>query len=53
MHVNEASLRSVLAGSPDRHVYVIDRDWIPEEEESDYEDSEDEGVEAIDIKPID
>lgn len=44
MHVDEASLRSVLDDSQDWHVNIIDRHWIPEEEESSYEDSEDDEI---------
>lgn len=41
MHVDEASLRSVLDDSDDWHVNIIDRDWVPEEEESHGEESDD------------
>lgn len=38
IHVDETSLRSVLDDSKDWHLNFINRFWIPEEEESDYED---------------
>ena len=39
MHVDEESLRSVLDDSKDWHINIINRSWIPwEEEESDRED---------------
>lgn len=44
MHVDEASLQSLLDDSRDWHVNIINRHWIPEEEESDYEDSEDDEI---------
>jgi hypothetical protein len=44
VQVDEASLRSVLDDSRDWHVNIINRDWVPKEEESEYGDSEDDEV---------
>jgi len=44
MHVDEGALRSVLDDSRDWHVNIINRDWIPEEEEVEYGDSEDDEI---------
>lgn len=41
IHVDEESLRSVLDDSRDWHVNLVNRDWAPEEEESDAEESDD------------
>lgn len=39
MHVDEESLRSVLDDSKDWHINIINRSWIPwEEQETDRED---------------
>jgi hypothetical protein len=40
-HVDEASLRSVLEGSDNWHVNIVNRRWIPEDDESDEEDPQD------------
>ena len=41
IHVDETSLRSVLDGSEDWHLNLVDRSWISEAEQSDEEDPED------------
>jgi hypothetical protein len=41
IHVDQTSLRSVLDDSRDWHLNLIDRGWIPEEEQSDDGDLED------------
>jgi hypothetical protein len=56
MYVDEESLRSVLDNSRDWHVKIINRDWVPEEELSDAEESDDDeevpdGVREADIWP--
>lgn len=45
MQLDENFLALILDGSRDWRVNIINRDWIPEEEGSDYEDSEVEDVE--------
>lgn len=40
LHIDEASLRSVLDDTDDWHVKVINRRWISDEDESDDDDSE-------------
>jgi hypothetical protein len=46
MHVDETSLRSVLDKSRDWHVNIINRHWIPEEEESDNDEEDPEDDEG-------
>lgn len=53
MHVDEESLRSVLDDSDDWHVNIVDRDWIPPEEESDAEDSDDDEDEPDEVLEVD
>jgi hypothetical protein len=48
MHVDETSLRSVLDKSRDWHVNIINRHWIPEEEESDDDEADPEDDEDFD-----
>lgn len=48
MHVDKASLRSVLDDSRDWHINLIDRNWTPAEDESDDDNEDDEDDEDSD-----
>jgi hypothetical protein len=54
MHVDEESLRSVLADSKDWHVNIINRNWVPEEEDdADAEESDEDGELPDEVREAD
>lgn len=51
MHVDETSLRSVLDDARDWHVNIINKTWIPEDEEDPAGDERDDGEPDEEVEP--